>query len=119
MTFALRRGAAAEDRALRHLQRQGLKLLARNWRCARGELDLVMDDAGTLVLVEVRSRARADYGGALESVQARKRQRLVRAAQAYLAAHPQYARRSARFDVVVFEGDAPPQWIKAAFDAED
>ena len=62
------RGDAAEALALRHLQRQGLKLVERNWRCAGGELDLIMRDGDALVLVEVRARSRGDYGGAAASV---------------------------------------------------
>jgi putative endonuclease len=113
------RGAAAEDLALRHLQAQGLQLLARNWRCPGGELDLVMREGATLVMVEVRQRAGSAYGGAFESVDARKRARLVRAARLFLAAHPRHADSPVRFDVVALQGDGPPQWLSAAFETED
>jgi putative endonuclease len=116
---ALARGAAAETRAQRHLEGRGLKLLERNWRCPGGELDLVMREGATLVVVEVRERARSDYGGAFESVDARKRARLVRAAGLYLAAHPEHAARPVRFDVVAVDGEGSLEWLQAAFVAEN
>ncbi len=110
------RGADAETRALRYLEAQGLKLLARNWRCKGGELDLVMRDGDVLAIVEVRSRGRADYGDAFESVDARKRAHLIHAASLFLAAHSEHASREVRFDVVALDGERL-QWLKAAFDA--
>ncbi len=110
------RGADAETRALRHLEARGLKLLARNWRCRGGELDLVMRDGETLAIIEVRSRSRADFGSAFESVDARKRGHLIHAAQLFLAAHAEHHTREVRFDVVALDG-GQLQWLKAAFDA--
>lgn len=112
------RGAAAEQRALELLQRRGLKLLARNWRCRGGELDLVMRDGAELVFVEVRARSRADFGGAAASVDHRKRARLVHAARSYLAEHAEHADAVARFDVIAFEADAAPRWLRNAFDSD-
>jgi len=113
------RGAAAEAQAQRHLEAQGLKLLARNWRCAGGELDLVMREGATLVMVEVRQRSRSDYGDAFESVHARKRAHLAHAARLFLAAHPEHAGRPVRFDVVAVDGAGGLEWRPAAFEAED
>lgn len=114
-------GDAAEDRALAHLQRQGLQLVERNYRLAGGphrhgaEVDLILRAPdGTLVFVEVRARAAGGHGGAAASVSAAKRQRIVRAAQHYLmrlAVVP-----PCRFDVVAIDGDSL-QWLPAAFDA--
>ncbi|HZR33956.1 MAG TPA: YraN family protein [Nevskia sp.] len=116
------RGAAAEALAQRHLERHGLKLVARNWRCAGGELDLVMrrpDRPGnTLVMVEVRKRSRSDYGDAFASVHGRKRGRVIHAAKMFLAAHPQYAGDAVRFDVVAVDGADAVEWLEAAFTAE-
>jgi putative endonuclease len=111
-------GAAAEALAERHLQRQGLQTLARNWRCRGGELDLVLRDGDTLVIAEVRKRSRSDFGDALDSVDARKRTRLIRAAQLYLAQHPQHADAPVRFDVVALDADDRITWLKAAFDGD-
>jgi len=112
------RGNDAESRALQHLRAQGLKLVTRNWRCRGGELDLVMRDGDVLVIVEVRSRASAGYGGAAESIDRRKRGHVVHATRLYLSAHPEHAERNVRFDVVALDADRL-QWLQAAFDAEN
>ena len=109
-------GAEAEDLALRYLQRQGLRAVARNVRYRGGELDLVMLDGAILVVVEVRLRTNAQFGSAAESVDHRKQQRIILAAQLYLAAEPAHAQRALRFDVVAFDRSGKPDWIKAAFD---
>ena len=115
-------GDAAEHRALEHLQRQGLTLVARNYRLAGGprargaEIDLILRDAdGTLVFVEVRSRADGRAGGAAASITGMKQRRIVRAAQHYLMRLPQWP--PCRFDVVAIEGERL-EWIRGAFDAQ-
>lgn len=116
------RGDAAEAAALAMLQARGLQLLARNAASRGGELDLVMRDGATVVFVEVRYRATRRFGGGAASVDAGKRRRLVHAARAFLAGHPQMADAPCRFDVVDADGDpdAPTlTWLRAAFDATD
>jgi putative endonuclease len=113
------KGAREEDLALRHLEARGLKLVDRNVRARGGELDLVMRDGETLVIVEVRKRAHQGFGSAAESVDARKQSRVVTAARALLAQRPDLARLSARFDVVALDAQDRIEWIQAAFDAED
>jgi putative endonuclease len=81
------------------LERAGLRVIARNWRRPEGELDLVADDAGTCVFVEVRSRTGDDHGHPLESITARKRAQVIRAARLFLEAEPVTA-AGFRFDVV-------------------
>lgn len=115
-------GDAAEARALAHLERQGLRLVQRNYRVAGGphargaEIDLILRERdGTLVFVEVRKRSRASHGGALASVDAAKQRRIVRAAQHYLLRLPVLP--PCRFDVVAFDGDAL-QWLRGAFSAD-
>ncbi len=112
------KGDAAEDRALQHLQAQGLQLLQRNYRTpgrGGGEIDVIMRDAdGTLVFVEVRKRKNDKHGGALASVTYIKQRRIVFAAQHYLLKLRQLP--PCRFDVIAVEGDEL-QWFKAAFDA--
>ncbi len=114
-------GADAEDRALAHLLGGGLVLVRRNHRVARGpsrrggEIDLVMRDRdGTLVFVEVRARKSQRFGGAAASIDARKRARIVFAAQAFLRGMATIP--PCRFDVVAVDGDRI-EWLKAAFDA--
>ncbi|MCQ4346045.1 YraN family protein [Pseudomonas stutzeri] len=122
MSEQQRRGQAAEGWALTHLEEHGLRLVARNWRCRLGELDLVMLDGDTLVFVEVRYRRHAAWGGAEASVDARKRSRVAAAAQAYLQQHPRRAQSPCRFDVVAIAPAEPGaaarlNWIRSAFDA--
>ena len=114
-------GAHFEDAALARLARHGLALVARNWRCRHGELDLVMREKnGDVVFVEVRFRGDTAYGDGVESVAAAKRGRLVKAARAFLAAHPALSRAPCRFDIAAFSGttqDPAFEWHKNAFDA--
>jgi putative endonuclease len=112
-------GRAAEQRAADCLLGAGLSILARNYLCRMGELDIVALEGHVLVIAEVRLRAHPCYGGAAASVTRRKRRRLVRAAAHLLARHPQYARLPARFDVMVVPADAaaPVQWLRGAFEA--
>lgn len=112
-------GAGAEARALLFLEGQGLKLIARNWRCKAGELDLVMRDGDTVVVAEVRSRSRADYGTAAETVDGRKQAKLVRATRLWLARQPQFADAPLRFDVVTLDGGGNIEWLREAFEAGD
>lgn len=113
-----RTGDAAEDAAMLHLQRAGLRLVCRNYRTpgrGGGEIDLIMQEAdGTTVFVEVRARAAAAHGGAAASIGSIKRQRIVFAARHYLM----HLRTlpPCRFDVVAVDGDAM-QWVRGAFDA--
>lgn len=113
------RGVAAEDAALHFLQTRGLKLLHRNFRARNGELDLVMNDRGTLAVIEVRARQSDRHGGAAASVTASKQQRIVRATQLLLAQQPSLAALPVRFDVVTFDGDDRPDWLQGVFDASD
>jgi len=113
-------GRRAEDFACRHLEAQGLRLLERNYRCRAGELDLVMLDGGTLVVVEVRSRSTSAHGDAASTVGPRKQQRFIRAARHLLLSRPDYRRLPARFDVVAIDPGAPGApptvtWIRDAF----
>ena len=115
------RGDAGEARALAHLVAQGLTLVQRNYRVARGpnarggEVDLILRERdGTLVFVEVRSRRSASHGGAAASVGAAKQRSLLFAAQHFL--RTQRVLPPCRFDVVAIEGDRI-EWLRAAFDA--
>jgi len=114
-------GQLAENLAQRYLQQQGLRPLCQNWACRSGELDLVMLDGDTVVFVEVRYRRHAAWGGALESVDLRKQQKLIKTAQLFLQKETRWARHPCRFDVVAIgsTGDAigNPNWIQNAFDS--
>jgi putative endonuclease len=111
-------GKRGEDLAARFLERRGLAILARNFRCRGGEIDLVCRDGRSLVFVEVRLRRAGGYGGAGASITARKQRRIVLAARHYLAAHAG-ADDDCRFDCVLLSGtDANAiEWLRDAFSA--
>lgn len=111
-------GRDAEDAALAHLQASGLRLIARNYRCRAGEIDLAMLDGKTLVLVEVRYRSGDEFGGAAASVTWRKQRRLANAAGHLLMKRAELRRYPARFDVVAVSQTAAGMqidWIRHAF----
>ncbi len=114
-------GDAAETRALDYLEKQGLVLLERNYRVARGpfargaEIDLIMQDPeATVVFVEVRARKNRTQGGAAASITLTKQRRIIRAAQHYLMRWPVLP--ACRFDVVTLEQD-DLIWLPGAFEA--
>ena len=113
-------GRTGEALAERYLETQGLRILERNYRVARGrsrlggEIDLIaLDRDGTVVFVEVRVRLSRVGGGAAASVGAAKQARLVYAARTWLAQGSRMP--PCRFDVVAVDGDRV-QWLRAAFD---
>ena len=92
-------GAYGERVAESYLVDDGLTVLDRNWRCAAGELDLVLRDGNTLVFCEVKTRSGTAYGHPLEAVDPVKTDRLVRLGDAWIEAHGVVA-PDVRFDVV-------------------
>ncbi len=108
-------GQTAEDMACAFLCRRGLRLIERNYRSRGGEIDLVMQDGGYLVFVEVRYRRGAAFGGPQESVTAKKQARLLAAARHYLATHS--GDPACRFDVLALSGEGYKtlDWIRDAF----
>jgi putative endonuclease len=111
-------GRRGEDLAHRFLRRKGLTIVARNFhpRSGRAELDLVAWDRGTLVFVEVKARASADFGSPARAVGTDKERDLRRAAGEYLR-RCGVAVEQARFDLVSILLTDPPEleWIKDAF----
>jgi len=107
-------GELAEALAAAYLQAHGLRLIARNYRCRLGEIDLILADGPDLVFAEVRLRRNRDFGGAAASIGAAKRQRILLAARHYLSGKPE---RPCRFDVVLLDSLDPDEieWIKDAF----
>ena len=109
-------GRAAEDLAARYLQHQGLRLEARNFRVRGGEIDLICRDGHVLVFVEVRLRRNKAFGGAAESITARKQASLVLAARHYLMRVPE---SDCRFDCVLLDDldVSTITWVRDAFTA--
>ncbi len=112
------RGAAAEKLALDHLQAAGLTLLARNYRCRLGEIDLIMQDGDTTVFIEVRLRSRGAHGAPLvsaaESIDAHKQSRIAAAAHHYLMGKSDMP---CRFDCILLNRVTPErvEWLRNAF----
>ena len=113
---AFKLGVSAEGRAALLLAAKGYRELARRWRSPVGEVDLVVRRGRTLVFVEVKARPRID--DAAWSVLARQKRRIVAAAEAWLAAHPEHAGYDIRFDAVLVAPGRLPQHLVAAFEAE-
>jgi putative endonuclease len=112
------RGRAAELRAARILIAAGFTLIACNYRCRMGELDLVARRGPLLVIAEVRQRSGGEFGGAAASITPAKRRRIRRAARHLLLCRPALARLAVRFDALLIDGtDGAVEWIEAAFDA--
>jgi len=112
-------GRWGEKHAERFLKRKGLKPLTRNFLCKTGEIDLVMVDSdGTLVFVEVKTRANEDFGPSESAVTSTKRARMARAARYFLATH-EIEERPYRFDVVTIvlaeRGPAEVRHYQSAF----
>ena len=106
-------GASGEDAAARAYLRAGWSVVARNWRCREGELDLVLARDGVLAFCEVKTRTTDRYGGAAAAVTRVKQARIRRLAMRWLAESERRAARL-RFDVAVVRGDEV-EIIEAAF----
>ncbi len=92
-------GRLGEDLAERFLRARCCVIVARNYRCAYGEIDLVVEDHHTLVFVEVRSHTSPLFGDPLESVTLRKQRQIAKAASHYVLRH-RIENRPLRFDVI-------------------
>lgn len=114
-TAHLLRGKDAEETAHQFLLDKGLQPVARNFRCKQGELDLIMLDRHSLVIVEVRYRKTDRYGSAAESVTASKQSRIIAATYCYLSQTNQNHNCAVRFDVIALSGAGGINWIKNAF----
>ena len=107
------RGESAEEQAHKFLINKGLSPVCRNYRCKQGELDLIMTDHQTLVIIEVRFRKTDQYGSAAETVTRAKQSRIIAATHIYLSSHK--ADRPVRFDVIAISGNGNVEWIQNAF----
>jgi putative endonuclease len=113
-------GREGERLAELYLRKKGYKLVQRNYRCSGGELDLIVLDRRVIVFVEVKTRTGSGFGTPFEAVESRKQQRMIRAAQVFLA-EKRLQQRDARFDVVgvSWPGREPViEHIENAFDLE-
>ncbi len=117
MTLTGMLGDRAEKLAQNFLRKKGLKLHQKNYHCRYGEIDIVMQHQDYLVFIEVRHRKSSNYGGALESVDKRKQNKLRNSAEHYLIKHKK-TNTPCRFDILCVNGDLnKPEidWIQNAF----
>lgn len=120
-------GTQIEDFVCNYLQQQKLKLIARNYTCRLGEIDLIMQDKSTLVFIEVRYRQHLNFGSSLESVNLIKQNKIIKTAEYYLLSHQLSEKIACRFDVVGVKpatqklsnisklDSAQVEWVKNAF----
>ncbi len=94
------KGKAIEQACCDFLLQQEIIIIAANFRCTLGEIDLIGKKGSLLIFFEVRYRKNHDYGSGIESVNAAKQQRFYKTAQYYLLTHPQYAHFTYRFDII-------------------
>jgi len=113
-------GRNAEDRAVLLLEARGYRVVDRNYRERRGELDIIAWDGDVLVFVEVRARHAEDFGDVAESIGTSKRAALIRTARGYLRTHD-LEEAPVRFDVVTFAGEELERVrvFRAAFEVSD
>jgi putative endonuclease len=108
-------GKAGEERAAAHISGLGMRIIARNWRCERGEIDIIARDGGSLVFIEVKARRSLRFGRPEEAIDQRKRERLRLLALHYINGIGQGA-PDYRFDVVAVNlCDGSAELIRDAF----
>jgi putative endonuclease len=99
------------------LLQQGCQLVARNFRCRGGEIDLIVRQGKVLIFIEVRLRSSRGYASSLESITLQKQRRIIRCAQYFLLCHPQWNDYNTRFDVVALDKlSGEPDWVQSAFE---
>jgi putative endonuclease len=108
-------GAEAEERACLLLKEQGYRIVARNWRCRFGEIDIIARDGRTVVFIEVKARSDQTFGGPSGAVDRAKQRRVATTASLFL--EETACELPARFDVVTFS-DESPRLFRDAFRAE-
>lgn len=107
------RGLEAEAEATAYLQQQGCTVIATRYRNAAGEIDLIATEGNTLLFVEVKARKSIEDG--LYAITPRQQKRIARAAEGFLAEHPDYAAYDMRFDALIVPQTGLPNHLKAAF----
>ena len=98
-------GTAYEERAAEHLRDLGYRILERNFRCRLGEIDLIAEEAGVLVFVEVKYRKSSQFGNPAEAVTPAKQKTICRVADFYRMSRGISESRSCRFDVAAIMGE--------------
>ncbi len=123
MTSTISKGLHFEQVAQHWLKQQGLIFIENNYRCRSGEIDLIMMQKKTLCFIEVKYRARSDFGGAAYSISSRKQQKIIKTALYYISQKKAYQDIALRFDAVFIQrinttSECDIEWIQSAFTAE-
>lgn len=114
----LKIGQQKEQQAKQWLKKQGFKIIAENYHCKGGEIDLIGLKDENLTFFEVKFRQSSNYGHPAEMVTYQKQQHIVHCAQTFLLKHPKHQERAMQFDVLTFSADqTEPDWIQNAFQA--
>jgi putative endonuclease len=112
------KGLQAEDFACDYLEKQGLKLLIKNYYCRCGEIDLIMQDGNEVVFVEVRSRKNTFFMDPLESITLQKQKNIILTATNFLQKQRWLDTVNTRFDIIGITASNHIDWIKDAFSDE-
>jgi putative endonuclease len=119
MSIKPHRGPEGERAAAKFLERQGYRIVASNYRTRLGEIDLIAEDRGTVVFIEVKARATNQFGTPGEAITPAKQARIARLAKQFLAARG-LDDRPCRFDAVLISGQDPTdqriELVTAAFE---
>lgn len=117
-----RLGTHWERRACAFLERHGIKILETGYECRFGEIDVIGLDGQTLAIIEVRARGNGSVTSALDTIDRRKRRKLVLTTRHLFMQRPEWSEKPVRFDVVAIDdidtAQARYEWIRDAFDAE-
>ena len=97
-------GVEGEDMATKALKKKGYRIIERNYRSKFGEIDIVAEEKGCLVFIEVKRRSSGSFGDSFAAIDRKKKEHMIRSAQYYLKSHKCFDRK-ARFDVVGIDGD--------------
>lgn len=108
-------GTKYEKEAEQFLKNQGIRIIAKNFRCRQGEIDLVGIERNCLVFFEVKYRASNAAGEPEEAVNIYKQKKICRVSEYFLYTHPYYANQMIRYDVIAISGEKI-RWHKAAFE---
>lgn len=112
---AFQTGLSAESRCAAWLLAKGYRIVARRFRSGAGEIDIIARRRGVTAFIEVKARATLD--DAAYAITPRQQRRIIAAAEAWLATHPQYADGDLRFDAMLIAPGRLPRHLMAAFDA--
>ena len=112
---ARQKGTDKEQLAAEYLERQGVRILEKNFRARQGEIDLIGYHEGYLVFAEVKYRSSHVKGTALDAVDIRKQRQICKVADYYRMLHKVNLNTSIRYDVVAIQGEDEINWVKNAF----